>query len=85
MVEPSLFKRILLRAKLREVSPMVIRLISVSDQLALPEFHQIFCSLLGWSGNLVVSGNSNRLCLLPRLARKFEPMIRAVIEVQGEV
>jgi Plasmid pRiA4b ORF-3-like protein len=52
MVETSLFKRILLRATLREVSPMVIRLISVSDQLALPEFHQIFCSLLGWSGNL---------------------------------
>jgi Plasmid pRiA4b ORF-3-like protein len=31
---------------------MVIRLISVPDQLTLPAFHQIFCTLLGWSGNL---------------------------------
>jgi hypothetical protein len=31
---------------------MVIRLISVSDQLPLPNFHDIFRAILGWSGNL---------------------------------
>ena len=31
---------------------MVIRLISVSDQLQLPEFHDIFRAVLGWDGDL---------------------------------
>jgi hypothetical protein len=31
---------------------MVIRLISVSDQLNLEEFHDIFQTVLGWSGNV---------------------------------
>jgi hypothetical protein len=31
---------------------MVIRLVSVSDQLDLPEFNDIFCAILGWSGDL---------------------------------
>jgi len=31
---------------------MVIRLISVSDQLQLPEFHDIFRAILGWNGDL---------------------------------
>jgi pRiA4b ORF-3-like protein len=31
---------------------MVIRLISVSDQLPLPEFHDIFRAILGWNGDL---------------------------------
>jgi hypothetical protein len=31
---------------------MVIRLVSVSDQMALPEFHDIFRAILGWSGDL---------------------------------
>lgn len=46
------FKRLILRAVLRQVSPMVIRLISVSDQLQLPEFHNVFRAVLGWSGDL---------------------------------
>jgi hypothetical protein len=46
------FKRLILRAVLRQVSPMVIRLISVSDQLQLPEFHDIFRAILGWDGDL---------------------------------
>ena len=33
------FKRLILRAVLRQVSPMVIRLVSVSDQMPLHEFH----------------------------------------------
>jgi hypothetical protein len=31
---------------------MVIRLISVSDRLQLPEFHDVFRAILGWSGDL---------------------------------
>jgi hypothetical protein len=46
------FKRLILRAVLRQVSPMVIRLVSVSDQLPLPEFHDIFRAVLGWGGDL---------------------------------
>jgi hypothetical protein len=30
---------------------MIIHLISVSDQLQLPEFDDIFRAILGWSGN----------------------------------
>ena len=30
---------------------MVIRLVSVSGQLQLPEFDDIFRAILGWSGN----------------------------------
>jgi hypothetical protein len=45
-------KRLILRAVLRQVNPMVIRLISVSDQLQLPDFHDIFRTILGWDGNL---------------------------------
>jgi hypothetical protein len=31
---------------------MVIRLVSVSDQLQLPDFHAIFRAILGWDGDL---------------------------------
>jgi hypothetical protein len=31
---------------------MVIRLISVSDQMQLPDFHEVFRAVLGWSGDL---------------------------------
>jgi hypothetical protein len=31
---------------------MVIRLVSVSDQMQLPEFHEIFRAVLGWNGDL---------------------------------
>src|SRR4051794_32525582 len=45
-------KRLILRAVLRQVSPMVIRLISLSDQLEVPAFHDIFRAILGWTGDL---------------------------------
>src|ERR1039457_191701 len=45
------FKRLILRAVLRNVSPMVIRVITVSDSLDLPEFDEVFRTVLGW-GNL---------------------------------
>src|SRR5271157_1389519 len=52
MIEKTSFKRLILRAVLRQVSPMVIRLVSVSDQVDLPEFHEIFRAILGWNGDL---------------------------------
>lgn len=48
MVDAISFKRLILRAVLRHVSPMVIRLVSVSDRMALPEFHDVLCAILGW-------------------------------------
>src|SRR5229473_5795872 len=52
MIELASFKRLILRAVLRQVSPMVIRLVSVSDRMNLPEFHEVFCAMLGWSADL---------------------------------
>ena|ERR1017187_2046171 len=52
MLETTSFKRLILRAVLRQMSPMVIRLVSVSDQMQLPEFHEIFRAILGWNGDL---------------------------------
>jgi hypothetical protein len=52
MIEQTSFKRLILRAVLRHVSPMVIRQVSVSDQLNLAEFNDIFCAILGWSDDL---------------------------------
>jgi hypothetical protein len=31
---------------------MVIRLVSVSDQMDFPEFHEVFCAMLGWEDDL---------------------------------
>src|SRR5664279_5189169 len=53
MIEQLSFKRLILRAVLRHVSPMVIRQVAVSDQTNLPEFNDLFCAVLGWSDNLV--------------------------------
>ena len=52
MVKTASFKRLILRAVLRQVSPMVIRLVSVADQMPLHEFHDVFCTILGWNGDL---------------------------------
>src|ERR1700730_11930347 len=52
MVKTVCFKRLILRAVLRQVSPMVIRLVSVSDQMPLLEFHDVFRTILGWNGDL---------------------------------
>jgi hypothetical protein len=50
MAKTVSFKRLILRAVLRQVSPMVIRLVSVSDHLPLPEFHDVFHPLEGFLG-----------------------------------
>jgi hypothetical protein len=52
MIEQPSCKRLILRAVLRHVSPMVIRIVSVSDGMNLPDFNDIFCTVLGWSGDL---------------------------------
>src|SRR5258708_3752780 len=52
MAKTVSFKRLILRAVLRQVSPMVIRLVSVSDHMPLPEFHDVFRTILGWNGDL---------------------------------
>jgi hypothetical protein len=44
------FNRLILRAVLRKVSPMVIRVLAVPDYLTLSEFDEIFCAVLGWEG-----------------------------------
>ena len=46
------FKRLILRAVLRHVSPMVFRLISVPDHMDLAEFHQTVLTILGWNQDL---------------------------------
>ena len=45
------FKRLILRAVLGNVSPMVIRLVSVSDRTDLLGLHDVFHAILGWSGH----------------------------------
>lgn len=52
MVESISSKRLTLRAVLRDVNPMVIRIVGISDQLRLAEFHDIFRTMLGWDGDL---------------------------------
>ena len=37
---------------MRDVNPMVIRIVEISDQLRLAEFHDIFRTMLGWDGDL---------------------------------
>ena len=45
-------QRLILRAVLRNVSPMVIPLVSVSDRTDLHGLHDVFHAILGWSGDL---------------------------------
>ncbi len=52
MLKTASFKRLILRAVLRQVSPMVIRLVSVCDHMPLHEFHDVFRTILGWNGDL---------------------------------
>jgi hypothetical protein len=44
------FKRLILRAVLRKVSPMVIRVLALPDYLVLSEFDEVFRAVLGWDG-----------------------------------
>jgi len=42
MSAPVPFKRLILRAVLGGVSPMVARLVSVTDDTELPDLHEVF-------------------------------------------
>ncbi len=44
------FQRLILRAVLRDVYPMVIRLVAVADCVDLTDFDAIFHAVLGWEG-----------------------------------
>lgn len=50
MPTPTPFKRLILRAVLRDVYPMVIRLVAVPDSVDLADFDDIFHAVLGWEG-----------------------------------
>jgi hypothetical protein len=52
MSETVPLNRLVLRAVLRNVSPMVVRLMSVSDDTELTDLHDVFHQVLGWSGQL---------------------------------
>jgi hypothetical protein len=52
MIEAPSCKRLVLRAALRQVSPMVIRVLSVHDGMGLPAFNDVFCAMLGWSSEM---------------------------------
>src|ERR1700693_484124 len=52
MLKTASFKRLILRAVRPQLSPMVIRLVSVCDHMPLPEFHDVFRIILGWNGDL---------------------------------
>src|SRR5260370_33657642 len=46
------FKRVILRAVLRDVYPMVVRLVAVPDSLDLTDFDDIFHAMLGWDSGI---------------------------------
>ncbi len=46
------FKRLILRAVLRDVYPMVIRLVAVPDSLDLANFDIVFHAVLGWDSGI---------------------------------
>jgi Plasmid pRiA4b ORF-3-like protein len=48
MTSRAPFNRLILRAVLRNVNPMVIRVISMPDSLDLPDFDEVFRAVLGW-------------------------------------
>jgi Plasmid pRiA4b ORF-3-like protein len=48
----SSFKRLVLRAVLNDVSPIVARVISISDDVEITELHDVFLSMLGWQQDL---------------------------------
>jgi len=48
----SPFKRLVLRAVLNDVSPIVARVISIPDDMEITELHDVFLSMLGWQHDL---------------------------------
>src|SRR5262245_46633809 len=50
-LSPS-FKRLILRAVLNDVSPIVARVFSISDEVEITDLHDVFLSMLGWQHDL---------------------------------
>jgi len=46
------FKRLILRAVLNDVIPIVARVISIPDDMEITELHVVFLSILGWQHDL---------------------------------
>src|SRR5262244_1731962 len=49
---PTPFKRLILRAVLNDVSPIVARVFAISDGVEITELHDVFLSMLGWQHDL---------------------------------
>jgi hypothetical protein len=45
------FKRIILRAILNDVTPIVARVIAIPDNLEISDLHEVFLSIFGWAYN----------------------------------
>jgi hypothetical protein len=48
----SPFKRLVLRAVLNDVSPIVARVFSIADDVEITDLHDIFLSMVGWQQDL---------------------------------
>lgn len=48
----SSFKRLILRAVLNDVSPIVARVFAIPDDVEITELHDVFLSMLGWEHDL---------------------------------
>ena len=48
----SSFQRIVLRAILNDVSPIMARVFSIADDLEITDLHDVFLSMLGWQQDL---------------------------------
>jgi len=51
-IQPSPFKRLILRAVLNDVSPIVARVFSIPDDVEITELHDVFLSVLDWQQDL---------------------------------
>ena len=49
---PTPFKRLILRAVLNDVSPIVARVFAIPDDMEITELHDVFLSMLGWQYDL---------------------------------
>ena len=74
MTAPLAFQRLTLQAVLRNVSPMIIRVVSVPDDADLTDLHEIFQAILGWNPDLSSCG-PQELQTLPMPRAEFEAMI----------
>jgi hypothetical protein len=49
---PLSLKRLILRAVLNDVSPIVARVFTITDDVEITELHDVFLSMLGWQQDL---------------------------------